>query len=149
MSNGNFESYSDFTIMSSDVITLDGNVNINGTLSINGTSLTKIETETGEETFTILSDDIQKQLKTLSVDLFKNTAMTAAGEEGAGEAPYLSKARFNNFVANDIKPVAANPVPNSNYVKLLSFEYNEDGNNIKKDVYLPLEVRQYTDENIS
>ena len=149
LSNGNFESYSDFTIMSSDVITLDGNVNINGTLSINGTSLTKIETETGEETFTILSDDIQKQLKTLSVDLFKNTAMTAAGEEGAGEAPYLSKARFNNFVANDIKPVAANPVPNSNYVKLLSFEYNEDGNNIKKDVYLPLEVRQYTDENIS
>ncbi len=66
LSNGNFESYADFTIMSSDIITLDGDVRILGDVSIGGVPVTA---ENGE---LVLAANLIEDLADISLGEFKN-----------------------------------------------------------------------------
>lgn len=107
LSNGNFESYSDFTLMSSDNITLDGettirkNLYIDSDLYINGHQVQLIN-----GAIQTIGADLMTTLYSTSIGTFPNTTHHIKDESGnivASRGPYVER---SELVRNPESPIS-------------------------------------------
>ena len=115
LSNGNFESYADFTIMSSDNITLDGettirdNLYIDSNLYINGHQVQLIN-----GAIQTTAGDLMQSFYTTSIGVFQNTQTTIEDEQGRSftRGPYVERSELTDNNSNIYDKISStNQIP--------------------------------------